>query len=145
MRCPQSYIDDIAEEQGHLFCIVAEKGYDLLDFIPMYAKTRLRTAMDTGIPWFCTRFGTEMYEWLVENDFAFKVCNQEQSLFVAEWLGVFYAYAQWYADISFEDLVRRLDPSVIISRYGALHDMDVVTAVKKILSSKLFTTGNIEG
>lgn len=138
MRCPQSYIDDIAEEQGHLFCIVAEKGHDLLDFMPKYAKTRLRTAMDAGIPWFCTRFGTEMYEWLTENNFAFKPCKREQSLFVAEWLGVFYAYAQWHAAISFEELVRRLDPTVIISRYGALHDMDVIVAVKKVLASPLF-------
>ena len=104
-----------------------------------YAKTRLRTAMDTGIPWFCTRFGTEMYEWLTENNFAFKPCKREQSLFVSEWLGVFYAYAQWHADISFEELVRRLDPTVIISRYGALHDMDVSIAVKKVLASPLFT------
>lgn len=138
MRCPESYIDDIAEEQGNLFCIVVEKGHDLLDFIPKYAKTRLRTAMDVGIPWFCTRFGTEMYEWLVENNFSFKPCKQVQSPFVAEWLGVFYAYAQWHANISFEELIKRLSPYVILPRYGALHDLDVVTAVKKVLDSELF-------
>ena len=141
MRCIESYIDDVAEAQGHLFCIIAEKAHDLLDFMPKYAKTKMRVGIDNGIPWYCTRFGTEIYEWLLENNFKFKPCKLEQSQYVAEWTGVFYAYAQWHADTSFEELVRRLTPRSVISRYGVLHDLDVNLAVEKVLASELFIKG----
>lgn len=135
MRCDEVYLDDVAEEQGNLFRIVVEYNYDLLRFMQNYATTKMRRFIDTGSAWHCTRFGHEIFEWLGENGFVFKPCAQPQSPFVAEWLGVFYAYAQWEADVSFEELINRLSPMEIDS---PLHDLDVRDAVKRVLQSELY-------
>ena len=146
MRCDPLYLDDMAEEQGNLFVTVVNNNYDLLAFMSAYAETELRRNLDLGIAWYCTMFGTELFDLLCKNKCPMFKSTQVQSPFVAEWLGVFYAYAQWYTNISYVDLLQRLLPIEIIQRYGALHDLDVQEAVRRVLQSELYNKkeGNIK-
>ena len=54
--------------------------------------------------------------------------------FMPNWIGRFYAYAQWYSGVSSAELVSRFPIVDMIALYPGAHDLDLAIAVEKILS-----------
>jgi hypothetical protein len=51
---------------------------------------------------------------------------------MAQWLGEFYSYAQWYLDKNSSEVVKIIQPERMIAHYSVLHDMDMQEVVEKI-------------
>ena len=49
-----------------------------------------------------------------------------------DWIGEFYAYYQWYYNISSAELVDKVPLNFLEKAYHGLHDLDLELAVKKV-------------
>ncbi len=47
------------------------------------------------------------------------------------WIGEFYAYYQWYYDVSSKELIKKIPLSFLKKVYLGLHDLDLKLAVEK--------------
>ena len=143
MRCGKLYLDDVAECQGELFVEAVDNGYDIESFTKYYMQTRIRELIDLGYPLYCTMLGHEIFEFLQtkESIAVDRVkragINTAQSGFMAEWLGVFYARAQWFCDISSVQLLRLAPVDDLICRYNALHGLDIDLAVERYCKTRM--------
>ena len=52
--------------------------------------------------------------------------------FMPDWIGEFYAYYQWYYNLSSEEVLEKVPLEFIMKAYYGLHDLDLELAVKKV-------------
>jgi hypothetical protein len=136
-RFPKVYLDDVADCQSVLFILVNKSGYNFVDFINFYMKSKLRHLIDDGQAVYCNYLGTELLDFLKEKeklDKHVKKSNDIVDEFKAEWIGYFYALSQWYSGIESKDLLDYIDPDELLAKYNVLHDMDILIAIQKWFS-----------
>lgn len=136
LRCRASYLDDVVEESGMLFSFAIEKGYNLKEFICFYMSSRLRELIDMSSPIHCTMLGAELLEYLEKNEGLNKkvqIDHSTKDTIKAQWLGEFYALAQWELGKPSFECLKALPPEKIIAVYNTLHDLDMRLAVNRML------------
>ena len=132
MRCNKLYLNDVVEEQGKLFAHIVERGIDLEDFVQKYFNSAIRKKIDEGSVWHCTRYGYEIIDLLIEQEgMQYKQADYKQDEWVAEWIGCFYAKAQWILNISSKELIKKAPYKDVYMRYNTLHDIDLDLAIEK--------------
>lgn len=122
---PESYRDDVVEEQGALFGNCSDECYDMVYLVTSYMNSRLRFLMDTGDPIRLTRFGYELFEMLNEEVRQKKLSKPKNNGFRDEWIGMTYAWLQWKLSIYSKDLFKILPYDELSWRYEGLHDRDL--------------------
>ncbi len=135
----QSYRDEIVETQGKLFDKIQElhPGLDTKYFIDTYMKSQTRSFIDVGQPYVCTMDVNELWNYFCENDHFLPQNGDVIGGFVVDWIGEFYAYFQWYYNITSQELVKLIPIDFLLIGYAGLHDLELDLAVKKV-GSQLF-------
>ena len=111
-------------------------GSQVKDFITAYMKSDLRSRIDRAEARPANMTATELKENFVRNDgYAFKPGEPLDGL-SADWIGQFYAYAQWQWGIPSGELVDRIPIRAMRIAYPGLHDLDLGLAVEKVSQSK---------
>lgn len=134
MRYSKSYLDEIVENQGRLFDYVAQnyQDKDTIDFIDAYMNSKTRSYIDNGQAYVATKSANELWGYfLKEDDYKLKDGKALKG-FVPDWIGEFYAYHQWFYDISSKEVVKKIPVDFLIKAYNGLHDLDLELAVKKV-------------
>lgn len=129
MRCDELYIDDVTECQGDLFSYAVQNKYDLESFAETYMRSTVRKRIDGGMAVYCTMPGEEIFHILDKSNI--KTCEQWQDDIMAKWIGEFYSLVQWYSNVYSDEVVSKIKPIDVISRYNALHDMDIRLVAQK--------------
>ena len=130
----EDYLKDVVENQGKLFCIVAENfpENDTEDFIKTYMTGKTRKCIDEGKAYVSTMSANELLDYFIETEkYCFKPGNSLEG-FLPDWIGEFYAYYQWYFNISSAELVKKIPLEFLIRSYPGLHDLELSLAVKKV-------------
>ena len=52
--------------------------------------------------------------------------------FMADWIGEFYAYYQWYYNIPSAEVNQKINVDFLKKAYYGLHDLDLDLAVQKV-------------
>lgn len=52
--------------------------------------------------------------------------------FMPDWIGEFYAYYQWYYNLSSAELIKKIPVSFLEKAYAGLHDLELDLAVQKV-------------
>ncbi|QWT18091.1 hypothetical protein KPC83_02890 [Collinsella sp. zg1085] len=52
--------------------------------------------------------------------------------FMPDWIGEFYAYYQWYYNISSSEVLKRVPLDFLKKAYHGLHDLELDLAVQKV-------------
>lgn len=130
----ESYLNEVVETQGKFFDYVAYKypKSDTLSFIKSYMKSSTRKSIDECQPYVNTKNYKELLEYFLETDNYTFVDGESLKGFVPDWIGEFYAYYQWYYNISSSVLVKKITPEFLIKAYPGLHDLDLKLAVEKV-------------
>lgn len=135
---PSEYLNDVVETQGKLFQLVAEEypESDTEDFIEKYMNSKTRQFIDEGQVYVNTMDTSELWEYFSNVD-RFKV-KPGQSLkgFLPDWIGQFYAYYQWFYNLSSSEVLKRVPISFLKMAYPGLHDLDLQLAVQKVGNQK---------
>ncbi|MBO6080306.1 MAG: hypothetical protein J6P54_05000 [Bacteroidales bacterium] len=131
---PKAYLDDVVEAQGKLFDFVAHNHPDMdtADFIVHYMKSATRKHIDDAQAYVCTMDYKELWDYFQKNEhYSFRPGESLQG-FLPDWIGEFYAYYQWYYNLTSAELIDQVPVSYLINAYPGLHDLDLDLAVQKV-------------
>ena len=59
--------------------------------------------------------------------------SEEYDEFILEWLADIYTYMQWSYNISSKEIVKRIEPEELYSKYDPLYETSIKNGVEKLL------------
>ena len=122
------------EEQGKFFERLQDVPgpIDSADFITAYMHGYTRKQLDDGHAYYLTLDARRMKEvFLQESDYVPKPGEPLRG-FLPNWIGQFYACAQWYWNVPSSELCDKLPVESLRAAYPGAHDLDLNTAVEKL-------------
>ena len=134
----EAYLDEVVENQGKLFDLVAQDypDKDTFNFIAAYMNSKTRQSIDDSQAYVNTMSAPELWDYFCETDgFKLKDGTAAQG-FMPAWIGEFYAYYQWYYNISSAEVLKKVPLDFLEKAYPGLHDLDLDLAVKKVGAPK---------
>lgn len=130
----QDYLNDVIENQGKLFDYVSQNypNSDTEDFIISYMNSRTRKCIDESQAYVNTMDACELFTYFVKNEGYDMKAGKALEGFMPDWIGEFYAYYQWFYNISSAEVIKRIPLDFLKKAYHGLHDLDLELAVKKV-------------
>lgn len=130
----EAYLDEVVETQGRLFDEVAEyePEIDVSCFIKDYMMSKTREYMDKGQAYVLTMDARDLWNYFCKTENYRPVKGEPVRGFMADWIGQFYAYFQWYYNISSKKVLELVPLDFIKAAYHGLHDLELELAVKKV-------------
>ena len=130
----KAYLDEVVENQGKLFDLYAQDypNNDTEDFIQAYMKSKTRKYIDESQAYVNTMDARELLDYFFTTEKYEKKQGEAMRGFMPDWIGEFYAYYQWYYNISSAELVDKVPLNFLEKAYHGLHDLDLELAVKKV-------------
>ena len=133
----EAYLDHVVEQQGKLFDLVSQvyPTRNLLDFINTYMTSKTRKAIDKSQAYVSTMDARDLLEYFADKEeYQMRECPADVIVegFFPMWLGEFYAYYQWYYNISSAEVVQRLPVATMQRMYYGLRDLTLELAVQKV-------------
>ena len=132
MRFPEVYLEQVVETQGALFDAFAAQRPDRSteDFIVAYMKSRTRAEIDAGQAWVATLEADDLLLRFLPGGYV-PTPGSAIAGFVPDWIGRFYATAQWMLDETSSRMVERFPLHFLEAAYPGLHDLELDLAVRK--------------
>lgn len=130
----KEYLNDVVENQGKLFDLVSQnyKDCDTEDFIKVYMLSKTRKYIDESQAYVNNMSAKELLEYFLKNEnYVFKKGKSLEG-FMPDWIGEFYAYYQWYYNISSEEVLKEVPLEFLKKAYFGLHDLELELAVQKV-------------
>ena len=130
----KDYLNDVVENQGKLFDLVAQNypDKDTKDFIRAYMLSKTRKSIDEAQAYVNTMNAESLWEYLQENDKYELKDGKAMEGFMPDWLGEFYAYYQWYYNMSSTKVLDKVPIEFLMKAYSGLHDLELELAVQKV-------------
>lgn len=128
------YLSDVVENQGKLFDFVAQsfEDKDTEDFITAYMFSQTRKSIDESQAFVNTMSALELWEYFCRNEKYVLKAGKAMKGFMPDWIGEFYAYYQWYFDLSSAEIIKKIPLDFLKKSYNGLHDLDLELAVRKV-------------
>ena len=128
------YLSDVVENQGKLFDFVAQsfEDKDTEDFITAYMLSQTRKSIDESQAFVNTMSALELWEYFCRNEKYVLKAGMAMKGFMPDWIGEFYAYYQWYFDLSSAEIIKKIPLDFLKKSYYGLHDLDLELAVRKV-------------
>lgn len=130
----ESYLNEIVETQGKLFEEVQDyvPNIDMENFIYEYMNSKTRKYVDSAQAYVCTLDAKNLWDYFCTVD-SFNPTSGKGILgFAINWIGQFYAYFQWFYNISSQNVLELVPLDFIKAAYNGLHDLELDLAVKKV-------------
>ena len=130
----QDYLNDVVENQGKLFDYVAQSypDMDTEDFIKTYMASKIRKSIDEAKAYVNTMSAKELWEYFIETENYSLKSGKALNGFMPDWIGEFYAYYQWYYNISSVEVLEKVPLDFLEKAYYGLHDLELDLAVQKV-------------
>lgn len=130
----ESYLNEIVETQGKLFEEVQEyvPNIDVSRFICEYMNSKTREYIDNAQAYVCTLDSQALWNYFCETDHFEPTFGEGLFGFAINWIGQFYAYFQWFYNISSKKVMEHVPLEFIRAAYNGLHDLELALAVKKV-------------
>lgn len=130
----QDYLNDVVENQGKLFDYVAQSypDMDTEDFIKTYMASKTRKSIDEAKAYVNTMSAKELWEYFIETENYSLKSGKALNGFMPDWIGEFYAYYQWYYNISSVEVLEKVPLDFLEKAYHGLHDLELDLAVQKV-------------
>lgn len=130
----KDYLNDVVENQGKLFDLVAQTypDKDTKDFIRAYMLSKTRKSIDEAQAYVNTMDAESLWKYFTETEHYELKSGIALEGFMPDWVGEFYAYYQWYYNIPSADVIKKIPIDFLMTAYHGLHDLDLDLAVKKV-------------
>lgn len=134
----KEYLNDVVENQGKLFELVAENypDMDTEDFIKTYMASKTRKAIDEAKAYVNTMSAKELWAYFTETEQYSLKEGKALEGFMPDWVGEFYAYYQWYYNLPSCEVIRQVPLDFLKKAYFGLHDLELDLAVQKVGASQ---------
>ncbi len=126
------YLYDVMRNLAGFFDIaVNDLNMDADEIASLFSSSNIASGIEKGNPLYLSgKSSTEMLEELLEKEVEFTVIPMERS--EEYWAGWILAYAQWYLDRPFKDILETISFSRIVSLYNPYHEADEMKTVELI-------------
>ncbi len=130
----KAYLNDVVENQGRLFDLYAQEypDKDTENFIETYMKSKTRKYIDESQAYINTMNAKELLDYFFSTENYKKIPGKAMKGFMPDWIGEFYAYYQWYYNISSVEVLNKVPLKFLEKAYYGLHDLELDLAVKKV-------------
>lgn len=130
----EAYLSDVVENQGKLFDFVAQTypDKDTEDFINAYMTSKTRKSIDEAKAYVNTMDAKELWTYFLETEKYNLKSGKALDGFMPAWIGEFYAYYQWYYNLSSAETAKKVPLSFLKKAYSGLHDLNLDLAVQKV-------------
>lgn len=130
----EEYLNDVVENQGKLFELVAENypDMDTEDFIKTYMASKTRKAIDEAKAYVNTMSAKELWAYFTATEQYSLKEGKALEGFMPDWVGEFYAYYQWYYNLPSCEVIRQVPLDFLKKAYFGLHDLELDLAVQKV-------------
>ena len=130
----KDYLNDVVENQGKLFDFVAQNFSDknTEDFIKTYMQSKTRKSIDEAKAYVNTMSAKELWDYFTETENYVLKSGKAIDGFMPDWIGEFYAYYQWYYNISSSEVLKKVPLDFLKKAYYGLHDLELDLAVRKV-------------
>ena len=124
----------MVENQGKLFDLVAQNFSDknTEDFIKTYMQSKTRKSIDEAKAYVNTMSAKELWDYFTETENYVLKSGKSIDGFIPDWIGEFYAYYQWYYNISSSEVLKKVPLDFLKKAYYGLHDLELDLAVRKV-------------
>lgn len=131
---PVEYLNDVVENQGKLFDLVAQSypDMDTANFIAAYMASKTRKSIDEAQAYVMTMDAQALWAYFVETEQYTLKPGKALEGFMPDWIGEFYAYYQWYYNIPSCEVIRKVPLEFLKKAYMGLHDLELELAVQKV-------------
>lgn len=131
---PEDYLNDVVENQGRLFDLVAQNypDMDTEDFIKTYMASKTRKSIDEAKAYVNTMSARELWAYFTETEKYSLKPGKALEGFMPDWLGEFYAYYQWYYNMPSCEVIQKVPLDFLKKAYFGLHDLELELAVQKV-------------
>ena len=128
------YLNDVVETQGKLFDIAAQTYTDksTVDFIRAYMESKTRKSIDEGSAYVNTMDAKTLLAYFLDTEGYSFQDGEALAGFMPDWIGEFYAYYQWYYNISSANVIKKIPLDFLMKAYYGLHDLELDLAVQKV-------------
>ena len=129
------YTEDVINEQGCFFMVVVRDfpDHSFLRFVKDYMKSELRSEIDIAWPKAAALRALELRNrYIYKEGYVFKGEPDVRSLDMAEWIGRFYAYYQWYWNVKSARLVDWAPPEHLCLMYPGAHSQNMISVIKAV-------------
>ena len=132
----KSYLDHVVENQGRFFERLQDmpESIDSIDMIEAYMHSSTRAQLDQGHAYYLTLDDEQLKRVFLEESGYRPKLGESLKGFMPNWIGRFYAYAQWFSNLSSVQLINRFPIEDLKVVYPGAHDLDLSVAVEKLLS-----------
>ena len=130
----KDYLNDVVENQGKLFDFVAQNFSDknTEDFIKTYMQSKTRKSIDEAKAYVNTMSAKELWDYFTETENYVLKSGKAIYGFMPDWICEFYAYYQWYYNISSSEVLKKVPLDFLKKAYYGLHDLELDLAVQKV-------------
>lgn len=101
-------------------------------FIQDYMRSKTREHIDKGQAYVATMEAQELWNFFCKTENYKPVKGSSIKGFAADWIGQFYAYFQWYYNVSSKKVLELVPLEFIRAAYNGLHDLELELAVQKV-------------
>lgn len=131
---PVEYLNDVVENQGKLFDLVAQSypDMDTANFIAAYMASKTRKSIDEAQAYVMTMDAQALWAYFMETEQYTLKPGKALEGFMPDWIGEFYAYYQWYYNIPSCEVIRKVPLEFLKKAYMGLHDLELTLAVQKV-------------
>ena len=124
---PEGYLHDIVESQGKLFDFVSQNypEKDTSDFINTYMTSKTRESIDQGKAYVSTMNASELWDYFQQTEHYHLKNGKALKGFIPDWIGEFYAYYQWFYNVSSKEIIKKVPLDFLTKAYMGLHDLEL--------------------
>ena len=133
----EAYLSEVVEMQGKFFERLQDEPtpIDSADMITAYLNSDTRRQLDEGHAYYLTLSADDLKRVFLEESHYEPKPGKPLRGFLPNWIGQFYAYAQWKLGVSSRELVRRIPVKALGVAYPGLHDLPLPLAVDKMTNT----------
>lgn len=126
------YLDSMIQKTRYLFKLIARNCDDVFSVIEMYMMGEYRAQMDWGNPLYLNKTPKQILSSIgvLVDDSA--LISEKYDEFVLEWMADIYTYMQWEYDFLSKEIVEKIKPKELYSKYYPLHEASVENGVEKL-------------
>lgn len=129
----ECYLDSMFQKARYLFKLIARNCDDVFTVIAEYMEGEYRQRMDEGNPLYLNKTPKQILGSLGISIHNPTEISEEYDEFILEWMADIYTYMQWKHNISSKEIVRRIKPEDLYSKYHPLHETSVKNGVEKLM------------
>lgn len=129
----ECYLDSMFQKVRYLFKLIARNCDHVFAVITDYMEGEHRKRMDEGNPLYLNKTPKQILGSLGIGIHNQTEISAEYDEFILEWMADIYTYMQWKYNISSEEIVKRIKPEELYSKYYPLHEASIKRGVEKLM------------